>query len=304
MAAPAAAPAIPAAAITGGLILLAFAWVSLYGLKYGYDYSFGALLRKLADETRGIRWVGGKIAATFAAMDSWIMARIADGIDSVEAAVARLWDGLAWLVRETGDALVAFGQDVQDAIRGIVLGEIPTQIGANTKPITDRLSGEIASTDARLRAERLARSRGIDELNRDLTREQLARERGIDRLNDRLRELVMPRIRALDQALTDVWGFTRRNLRTRIGNLERAAAAGAIGAVAIAALTRVFPWWQCSNVRRLGKRACGMDPSLLDALLLGTLLVVGPISLVAFARELQGIIGPVSEGVRGSIRET
>jgi hypothetical protein len=260
-------PAGGVSAITGALVLLAFAWIALYGLKYGYDYSLGALLRKLADSTRGIRWVGGKLAGVFEEIDSFVESRIADGINSVESAAARLWDGLAWLVRETGDALVAFGADVHDAIDGIVRGEIPTQVRAGTAQIDTRLDGVNRRQNAQARAEALARSRGIDAVNRDLTREELARQRGIDAVQRRITELVMPRIRALDQTIADVVGFTRRNLAIRMRHVEQALAAGAIGAIALAAVTRVFPYWQCTNVRRFNRALCRLPIGLLDDLL-------------------------------------
>ena len=292
----AAAPAVPAAAITVGLIALAFVWITLWGLKYGYAYTLGALLRKLADSTRGIRWIGGRIATTFESMDSFVQARIADGIDTVEASAARLWDGLAWIVRETADALVAYAQDVHDAIAGLADAEIPKQVRTVTQPIVQRITNTIRVDDTRWRAEALTRSRGIDQLNRDLTAESLARERGIDRLENLLAELVLPRVRAAEQAVADVVGFTRRNLRVRVSNLERAAAAGTVGAIAIAAMTRVFPYWRCTNVRRFNRSLCRMPVGLLDDLLgagLAALVLSDVCRIGTMTRQVAELAQPV-----------
>ena len=139
LAAAPAAPAAPAAGITAGLILLAFAWVVLYGSMRGYDYSFGALVRKLADMVDDIWLVGGKLADALRAMDYFVMARMADGLDELEEQMSRLWYGLTWIVRETGHALEAFGADVQAAIEGIVGGDIPAQVGAATRPLSDAI---------------------------------------------------------------------------------------------------------------------------------------------------------------------
>jgi len=248
-AAPALAPAAPIAGLAAALWLVVIAWAVLFGIKYAYDYTFGAFLRGLADATRDIRWIGGKIAATFDSMDHFVQSRIADGLDGLEASAARLWDGLAWLVRETGDALVDFGTDVHAAIAGVVGGEIPTQIKAGTAPIDRRLDGVNRRTTERARAEALVRARGIDAVNK------------------RIGELVLPRIRALDQTVADVIGFTRRNLAIRLSRLEKLIAAGAIGAVAVAAMTRVFPYWQCTNVRRFNRSLCRLPIGLLDDLL-------------------------------------
>ena len=255
-AAPVVAPAAPAIGLTGALWLIVMAWVVVWGTLYAYDYTLGAFLREIADATRGIRWIGGKIASAFEAIDQKIQEALGDGLSALETAAATLWDALAYVVRETGDALVAYAADIHDAIHGLIAGEIPTQIGAKTKPLTDRLSGSIAGTDARLRAEALARQRGIDATSRDLTAEALARERGIDRINTRLGEFVIPRIRAIEQGLSDVIGYTRRNLNIRLRTLEKALAAGTLGAIAVAAVTRVFPYWQCTNVRAFNRALC------------------------------------------------
>jgi len=268
------APAAPAAALTGALILTCLALATLIGIQMTYDYTLGAFLRGLADATRNIRWIGGKIASTFEGLDSFIQARIADGIDSLETAAAQVWSALAMVVRETGDAMASLASDTYAAIAGLVHGEIPQQVDAKTRPLTDRLSKTRTNADARIRAEALARSRGIDAVNRDLTHEALARERGIDRIDARLGQLVIPRIRALEVALSDVVGFTRRNLAIRMRTLERLLAAGALGAIAIAAVTRVFPYWQCTNVRGFNKALCRMPVGLLNELLGGALALL------------------------------
>jgi hypothetical protein len=297
----AAAPAAaPIGAISAGLILLAFVWIALYGLKYGYDYSLGALLRMLADRTRDIRWIGGKIASTFESIDHFVQARLADGIDSVELAVANLWDGLAWVVRETGDALVAFGADVHSAIAGLVDGEIPAQVRAGTAPVDRRLDQVNRRTSAQARAEALARTRGIDAVNRDLTAEARARERGIDAVSDRITSVVMPRIRALGQTVSDVVGYTRRNLNIRLRTLEKALAAGAIGAIAIAAVTRVFPYWQCTNVRRANRMLCRLPVGLLDDLLgagLAVLVLSDVCRVASLMRQAAELALPAMRGL-------
>ena len=267
LAAAPAAPAAPAAGITAGLILLAFAWVVLYGSMRGYDYSFGALVRKLADMVDDIWLVGGKLADALRAMDYFVMARMADGLDELEEQMSRLWYGLTWIVRETGHALEAFGADVQAAIEGIVGGDIPAQVGAATRPLSDAI-GAFRKGLRRYVEDELARFRnGIDGLRRDFTREALARAHGIDDVRGLVATVVLPRIRGIDETLADLKAWARRILGTRVTNLEKALAAGALGAVAIAAITRVFPYWQCTNVRRFNRSLCRMPIGFLDDLL-------------------------------------
>lgn len=294
----AAAPAVaPAAGISAALIFLCFALIVLYGLLYTYDYTLGAFVRRLADMVEDIWIVGGKLADALERMDHWVMSKIATGIDSLEASVSRLWDGLTWLVKETGDAMVAFAQDVQAAIAGIVGAEIPVQIETRTRVIRERVRTASLDFDARMSAEARARGRGIDQLRRDLAREQLARERGIDRLTERISDFVMPRVRAVEGELADVWGYTRRHLLGRIRSLENALAAGAVAGIAAAALTRLYPWWQCTNVRRFNRLLCRAPIGALDDLLGLALTVVGPISLVAFAELLQGVTPTIAAAV-------
>lgn len=62
-------------------------------------------------------------------------------------------------------------------------------------------------------------------------------------------------------------------------------------------------WIRCAKVKRVGKQVCGMDDSLLESLLADALLVVGTISVVQFAKELQAIEGTVLTGLEKFVRE-
>jgi hypothetical protein len=57
-------------------------------------------------------------------------------------------------------------------------------------------------------------------------------------------------------------------------------------------------------MKKAGKRVCGLDAGLLDALLLGSTLIVGTISLRDFAREMEAVTEEAAGLVRGFIRET
>jgi len=39
---------------------------------------------------------------------------------------------------------------------------------------------------------------------------------------------------------------------------------GAVGGIALATLTRVFPWWRCSNVRAFNRQLCRSPLGSLD----------------------------------------
>lgn len=93
-------------------------------------------------------------------------------------------------------------------------------------------------------------------------------------------------------------------LRSRIGRLEKPLVGAAVVAVVGAALARLgLRWARCSNVGKVGKQVCGMNPTLLESLLADALLVVGAISVVEFAKELQAIEAATVAAMRGFVRE-
>jgi hypothetical protein len=94
-------------------------------------------------------------------------------------------------------------------------------------------------------------------------------------------------------------------LRKRVKGLEKYAGATAAVALFTAALAKLgLQWLRCKNMKKAGKRVCGLDAGLLDALLLGSTLIVGTISLRDFAREMEAVTEEAAGLVRGFIRET
>jgi hypothetical protein len=78
----------------------------------------------------------------------------------------------------------------------------------------------------------------------------------------------------------------------RLTRLEKILAGGLGVAVVARALTRLgLGWLRCGNVKRTGKAICGMNPGLLDALLLDAALLSVAFNLEEFARELQTVTG-------------
>jgi hypothetical protein len=111
----------------------------------------------------------------------------------------------------------------------------------------------------------------------------------------------IPLLRRRERALTDSVG----RLWHRVKSRERALGLGAVTALFVAAIGRLgLGWIRCRNVGRVGRNVCGMNPGLLESLLADSLLIVGAISIVELARELQRITPDVVDGVRFAIRET
>lgn len=61
---------------------------------------------------------------------------------------------------------------------------------------------------------------------------------------------------------------------------------------------------RCSNTKHLGRRVCGMDRSALDTLLAGTVLIVGTVSLVEFAKGMESVMDEIVPPVRKFWRVT
>ena len=106
----------------------------------------------------------------------------------------------------------------------------------------------------------------------------------------------LPRLRAADRTLTrDV---TALGKWVRAHTLEAGTLAFA-GAVALALGRLGIGWTRCSNVGKLGKNVCGMNPALLESLLADSLLVVGSLSLVEFAHEMVAVTDTAVRPIQG-----
>lgn len=104
------------------------------------------------------------------------------------------------------------------------------------------------------------------------------------RVKDLERSLANPSKRWLRRIAAAMWAATMLGLMLKV-------------------LARRFPWLFCRKVKAVGNRTCGLDPDLLNAILLDTVLIGGTISIVEFARELQGIERGVAGIIRGFIRD-
>ena len=94
------------------------------------------------------------------------------------------------------------------------------------------------------------------------------------------------------------------NLLRRVKRLEGLIGAGVAAGALVLALSRLgLGWIRCRNVTKAGKRLCGMDTSLLDELLAGTVAIVGAVSVVEFAKGLQAIEGEGITIMRRLVRE-
>lgn len=105
------------------------------------------------------------------------------------------------------------------------------------------------------------------------------------------------RTEALGRSIENAWRAIRSREKLILG-------AGAAALLATALRRIGGSWLMCRNANLLGRGACRMDTSLVDALLAGTLIVAGSISLVELARECETVLPYVANGTAGFVRET
>jgi len=301
------APAAPAAAAGSGLVLglwILCLIIVLIGLRAGWDHTIGALLRGLGNAAN----VGGwkiKVGAggAFFKLDDVVQDSIGKAILANEQALGLWWHGMKAVVEYTADSIVDFGAAVHDTIDGLVHGTIPQTVAGTVAPVRDRVDRGNAAARARDRAEAQARSRGIDAVGRDLTAEKLARERGIDNVGARAKGYTDAAVGRVQGAIAAERAYSHRVLGGRLSRLEKLLGVGVIGGIALATLTRVFPYWQCSNVRRFLRSVCRMPTNLLDDLFGLAVLLIGPVSIVEFAELLQSGADEIADGIHYFVHE-
>ncbi len=98
---------------------------------------------------------------------------------------------------------------------------------------------------------------------------------------------VIPRLGRLERTAIDY---------TKLHKWLKRALLGTLGATAVLAGLKALRlgFLRCTGFTKAGKRACGMDPNLLESLLADTLLIVGTLSLVEFAKEMQTVTEEVA----------
>lgn len=210
--------------------------------------------------------------------------------------LAHWFDGLAEWSLDNAVALGLFAERTAIGFERLTTVVLPREIGRATRPLERRLNhaarvalgAALAAAALRKWLEHL----WTHEIHPALhwLRHEVAVElpRDIGRVRHRVGELehdlANPSKRWLRRIAAAMWAATMLGLMLKV-------------------LARRFPWLFCRKVKAVGNRTCGLDPDLLNAILLDTVLIGGTISIVEFARELQGIERGVAGIIRGFIRD-
>jgi hypothetical protein len=294
-----AAPAVPALAYLVIGLLALLAWAVMRGLLAAWIYTFGAMLQRLADiltfRKLGVTVdLGGPIRT----LDTTIRNVILKGATKAERLAGYFFHGCAVIVRWTAGEVEGLASDtlawatwLQHAhlpkwVKAMVYAAFPpaaiyklvqAAIHANLphvgRTVTTKVEHVVTHTVTRI----VRASSGA-----------VAIPGWVIRLPSRVGDVEH-----------DLSG-----LRKRVKGLEKYAGATAAVALFTAALAKLgLQWLRCKNMKKAGKRVCGLDGNLLDALLLGTTLIVGTISLREFAQEVESVTDEVSGLIHGFLRD-
>lgn len=287
----------PGISLTLGLWILVGLLVAM-GVRVVWENTLGAVLKAVGNALNGkILGIHVGIGGPFLKADSGIQQSLGDYILLNEKALGLWFHANKSIVEYLGNSIGDFGLFMHKAVGNLVDGVIPGRVDAATKPIARATHTATHTAQVRDRAEAHARSKGIDAVHRDLTAEKLARERGIDNVNARTRGYVDTAVDRVGGQIAAERRYAHKVLGGRLSLLEKLLGVGAIGGIALATLTRVFPYWQCSNFRRFAKGVCRSPLGALDWLfaLAGlALIALDPVEMEHLAEDaadlLEGII--------------
>ena len=266
----------------GVLLALAF----LIALSYAYNYSLGAAIVALANAIGSIRLPGflgggrilGFAADALTAIDHTIRRQIGLGIAALQTTWNECVSYTAQAVHWIGKEIASISHDTAQAIEHLHVQQI-TNVYRKVNPALARKVSVLAATLAAL-------------------------ERHVTHLVAREAHAAVQKVKVIEHAITLPAPITLPKTLPKVGTIERDAEAALARIRALArrfgpaallgsvvyAIGRIgVGWVRCSKVGKAGRQICGMNDDLLESLLADTLLVVGTLSLVEFAREMVGV---------------
>jgi hypothetical protein len=296
----------------GALSVLALAAL-LVCLLFAYRVTLGQLLSFLIDVLSKvvihIPYTGVKIQVfapaivLLEAINNGMYAALGGALNLTSWAWHKFVHWNAYLWHELTQTIAGTPAVTAKAISYLVKHRIPLMIGAATGP----LGLWIATHTKQIRALFQEVARIAEHPGRIVTH-TITKVQTIEHTVTKIIYKTVPA--AVTKAVAIPWGAIHgleRDVaadKKRIGKLEKGAVAIGVGAVAGAVLGRLgLNWTRCSNVNKLGKAACGMNPDLLEGLLAGAVVVASSISVVEFAKSCQAFTGTVEDGLKFFVRE-
>lgn len=273
----------------GALLLAACVLI----LNKGYDKTLGLALQDLADRVRRVSIGTWKATIHF----GWLADKIDDVNHFVEHQLGvavyytswpliKLFEALRKMFVGPAEALDGLAQDVYSALRRGFKFTVPGMIAAAMAWWIRRviaLNGQVQSLLRRAPVHIVHEVvRAAKPVAAVVVHEAIA--------------VPWPRIKRAERDIEALWKKVR-SLSLRTGLVVGAAIVGT-------ALARMgLGWIRCSRVKRAGRQLCGMNDSLLDALLAEALMITAAISIVTLAEECLDAEGLLLEGVLAGFSE-
>jgi hypothetical protein len=287
---------VPAARVVLKPLLFAFGVLAGYFVAWGLVFVMDAVVRAFFGTATGaISWIpyAGKVLSTPLLAIEHKLTSYLGGLEAhFDAQMAARWHALASLVTQLAydtKAAAILDWNIARKVATSFGNTVITQVVGAAHKVVKVVQSEVHTvTRTVVRVEKIVG-----------TKADAAVARAVGVLEGEIGHVIdwtIPRLRARERTLSDSLGKLWHRVRANEGKL----ALGAAAALVVTALGRLgLGFLRCKGIRSAGKRVCGMNPSLLEALLADTLLVLGTVSLVEFAKELQ----PITNGSARIIQE-
>ena len=268
-----AAPGLAEAALGAAALATLLACAFLIGVRFAYYYSLGAVLRGAARLVGGIPVIGSLLSSPFDAIDHAVLEAVGRGILATEWLLAKEWYAVRLVWKFMVDSMAYLAQSTEIAIGHLVHATVPTIVQNVVSPVRTnlgRVERSLVATERTLSHNLTATARALEaEIATDFGRAW----RGIDAVPGKIKAGVVAGLVGIDVTVAELRAYAHRVLGVRLSRLEKLLGAGVITGVVVGVLTKVFPYWQCSNVKKVGRAICRFPSGLLEALLADALEV-------------------------------
>jgi hypothetical protein len=251
----------------------------------------GGMLNGIASLVGHIPLLGGITSSGIHKIEQHVTNALGTAAAGLQARIGGVYHSAARLVEETG-------QKIEDAYRllGGVAGimelfvpyrEVLALYHALAKAIA-RLHG---TTHEQTKAIAHTARAASDARHRADTAQVRAQAIPADVVIPRDLSGLRGRVREAEQEIGRLWDRVRGIAPSVIGGV-------ALGALTLALGRLGLGWARCSNVGKVGRRVCGMDAGLLESVLADSLLILGTLSLVTFAEEMQDVTEVIARPIQ------
>lgn len=247
---------------------------------------------------RGTKHPFGFIASWLEDADKAIDSSFAQLVFNCEKGIVRLWHAMAAQVTMLGRLLGDLAETIETRWRGFLLAIPPVALlwlavrAARQLPAVWKAIGRAEHAIAHTTTRVVHDAAKVTNVTKQyVTKKVYEAAPAVVKAVAAAPAWVNGRFRGVEHDLSAI--------RARLRNLERPAVIAAGAAVVGVALSRLgLGFLRCPRFARAGRQVCGMNAGLLDSLLADTALIVGTVSLVEFAREMQDITGRAAPLVR------